>query len=360
MTRSVTLLILFAVGLSAVEIQPSGATEFHQPQLAAAYGKVAMAYGSSSAIWFAASPDGGRTFGQRVKVAEVGALALGRHRGPRITILSDAMLITAVIGQEVSKAEHAHGLPEKGELTVWRSTDSGKTWARTGQINDAPAAAEEGLHAIGADGKGNLFAAWLDHRAKGTKLYGARSGDGGRTWSKNILIYASPDGTICQCCDPSIAIDSHGRIYVMWRNALAGSRDLYLAHSVDGVHFSAAEKLGDGTWKIDACPMDGGGLALDHDWVVTVWRRGSEVFVAKPGVPETRLAEGKDVAITSSSRGTYIAYSTAHGIELLSPGAKAPVKIADGGGFPVLAALPDGSALAAWEQNGAIRVEKLQ
>ena len=65
----------------------------------------------------------------------------------------------------------------------------------------------------------------------GTKLYGARSRDGGVTWSKNVLIYESPDGTICQCCHPSAAFDPGGQVLVMWRNCLGGARDMYLKSS---------------------------------------------------------------------------------------------------------------------------------
>ena len=359
--RSVLLsLVILAVSGRAAEILPAGADELRQPQLAAAYGKVALVYGSGSTIWFASSPDGGRTFAPRVKVAETGALALGRHRGPRVTILPDAILVTAVAGEDVSKAQHAHGLPEQGDLTVWRSTDSGKTWARTAVINDRHGASSEGLHAIAADSKGNLFAAWLDLRTKATQLYGARSTDGGRTWSKNVLIYASPDGTICQCCDPSIAMDANGQIDIMWRNALAGSRDLYLTKSSDGLHFSPAEKLGSGTWKLDACPMDGGGIAVDHGQIVTAWRRGTEVFVDRPGAPETGLGEGKDVAIAAGSKGAFVVWSTAAGIQALTPTSKSAKKISEDGAFPNLAVLPDGSALAAWEEKGSIRTANLQ
>jgi hypothetical protein len=354
------LLLLWAIaGAQAVELRPGAPGEMRQPQLAVIHTQVALAYGSGSAIWFRSSTDEGRTFSSPVKVADTGALALGRHRGPRITILRDALLITAVVGAEPSHAEHAHGLPEKGELTGWRSTDNGKTWMRTGNINDAPAAAEEGLHAIAADSKNHLFAAWLDHRGKGTELYGARSMDGGRTWSKNVRIYASPDGTICQCCDPSIAIDERGVIHVMWRNVLDGSRDFYLVESKDGEHFGAARKVGEGTWKLNACPMDGGGMTFDHGRIVTAWRRGSEIFLDRPGEKETALGEGKDVAIAGTSKGTYVIWSTGKGIQLLVPGAKAPVKIADDGSFPAVAALADGSALAAWEENGSIRIERL-
>ena len=360
MTRSVFVpLVLLTTGLSAAEIPPSGAPDFRQPQLAAAYGQVALVYGSGSTIWFASSPDSGRTFAPGVKVADTGAVALGRHRGPRITILRDAMLITAVAGQTPAQGEHAHGLPEQGDLTVWRSTDHGKTWLRASIVNDIPGASREGLHSIAADSRGNLFAAWLDLREKGTQLYGARSTDGGKTWSKNVHIYASPDGTICQCCDPSVAIDEHGEIAVMFRNAITGSRDLYLTRSTDGLHFSQPEKLGNGTWKIAACPMDGGGMALEHGKIVTAWRRDTELFLDRPGTPETRIAEGKDVAIAAGAKGTYLVWSDAQGIEALAPAARVPLKIAGAGGFPTVVALADGSALAAWEDNGNIRTVRL-
>ena len=311
--------------LLAVELRPGGgAAEFRQPQLAAAQGQVAITYGSGSAIYFASSTDGGHVFSPPVKVAETGALALGRHRGPRVTILRDAIVITAIAGKDISKDPHAHGMPEKGELTVWRSIDRGKTWLRTGVINDVPGAAREGLHAIAADPNGNLFAAWLDLREPGTRLYGSRSTDGGRTWSKNALIYNSPDGTICQCCDPAIAIDQAGEIWVMWRNALAGNRDLYVSHSPDGVRFSAAQKLGKQSWALNACPMDGGGLAIDHGRVISAWRRGNEVFLAEPGLPESRLGEGKDVAIALGRKGAYVAWSGSRGVEAQAPGAKRP------------------------------------
>ena len=94
-------------------------------------------------------------------------------------------------------------------------------------INDTPKAAREGLHAMSADGDGHLAAVWLDDRGvKGKRLYGAFSNDEGRTWSRNVMLYESPEGTICECCDPSLAVMGRGEFVVMWRNKLGGSRDL--------------------------------------------------------------------------------------------------------------------------------------
>ena len=71
-------------------------------------------------------------------------------------------------------------------------------------MNDPDTTAKEGLMALSAD-KENVFAVWLDLRGnKRNKIYGAKSIDGGKTWSKNIMIYTSPDTTVCECCKPSV------------------------------------------------------------------------------------------------------------------------------------------------------------
>ena len=256
--------------------------EYRQPQLAAAYGQIAMTYGSGSNIYFAASNDGGKTFGDPVKVGGGEALALGRHRGPRLTILKDSLLISAVTGRDTPK----------GNLQTWRSTDHGKTWTAGKTINDVPGAAKEGLHAIVADSRDNLFAAWLDLRTPGMKLYGAKSTDGGVTWSRNVLIYASPAGTICQCCDPSLTVDSDGTLTVMWRNVLNGNRDLYIATTKDGATFSKAQKLGKGSWQLNACPMDGGGIVSLNGKLISAWRScGLREALVRKAVSKTKTAK---------------------------------------------------------------------
>ena len=348
--------------LAAAEtIKPQSETvPFRQPQLAAAHGQVAMTFGAGASVFFASSQDQGRSFGAPVKVAETGALALGRHRGPRLIIFKDAMLISAIAGEKLATGPHAHGLPENGNLMVWRSTDQGATWVRNGVVNDAPGAAREGLHAMAARPDGKLFAVWLDLRTKGTQLFGAHSTDGGVTWSKNLPVYSSPDGTICQCCHPSLSIDEKGGVYVMWRNVLSGSRDLHMIKSSDGVHFDVARKLGTGTWKINACPMDGGGFVVGPGGLVTsAWRRDGEIILDEPGRGERPAGTGKDVAMARGKRGLYLAWTKDGAIQVKTPGADEPRVIGATGGFAHLIALEDGVILAAWESNGSIETKRL-
>src|ERR1041385_3244473 len=104
-----------------------------QPQLAAGYGMVALTFAAGPSIYFAASKDGGASFSAPQRVAEVKILATGRHRGPRVAILKDAIVITAVAGEKTG-GEPSHGLPADGDLIAWRSLDRGKTWSRAGLV----------------------------------------------------------------------------------------------------------------------------------------------------------------------------------------------------------------------------------
>lgn len=314
-----------------------------EPQLAAAPGLVALAYGSGTRVYVATSHDRGTTFSPPVLVAEPAVLQLTRHRGPRIVISGNTLIVNAVAD---------------GDLQSWRSTDAGRTWSKAQIVNSVKSAAREGLHTLAADDRGNLFAAWLDLRVTGTRLYGAWSHDAGATWSPDALLYASPDGAICTCCAPSAAFRDQGGVDLMFRNAVNGSRDLFVMRAPAGGPFGKPEKLGEGTWKIDACPMDGGGIAHAGPRTLTAWRREQSIYLAEPGHPEQKLGEGKDVALAASGNRLSALWVGAAGLEAWD-GSGAPQVIAKDAAFPSVVALPDGGFLAAWESSGAISLKRL-
>jgi len=154
-----------------------------------------------------------------------------------------------------------------------------------------------------------------------------------------------------------VAMDATGQVLVMWRNWLAGSRDMYLTRSRDGVNFSKPEKLGAGTWPLNACPMDGGGLAVSDSKVVTAWRRGENVFLDEPGKPETQIGTGKDIALAMAGDRSYVIWTNGTAIEYWT-GGKTEV-LSKAGAFPALTALPNGGLLAAWEENGGLQIQLL-
>ena len=350
-----TLALLAVLHLPA--LSPEAAS--HTPQLAASENVVALAYGAGKSIYVAVSANQGKDFGKPVKVAEASILPLTRHRGPRIAISNGTIVVTAVTGETVATGTHAHGLPSDGDLFAWRSADGGKSWSAAVRINDVPAAAREGLHTLAADDKGRLFAAWLDLRGEGTRLFGAWSDDQGATWSANSKLYESADGTICQCCSPTAAFASNGKLDVMFRNALGGARDLYLlSATANKQSFGEAQKLGYGTWMLNACPMDGGGIAHVEGNAVTAWRRDREIFLASLGRPETRLGEGQDVALAVSGSRIYALWIQSS--QLVSWVDGKTETLTAKAAMPALVALPAGGALAAWEQDGGISISALK
>lgn len=328
-----------------------------EPQLAAGDGMVALVFGRGHDLMFSRSTDKGTTFSKPERIAELPVLPLSRHRGPRAAFAGRVILVSAVGGETLATGEHAHGLPSDGNLYVWRSSDGGTSWSKGQIVNDVPSSAREGLHALAADKSGHAAAVWLDLRSKGTRLYGAFSDDAGATWSKNTLIYESPDGTICQCCHPSLLALGEGEFAVMFRNVKDGDRDMYTLRVRNGDVISPAAKLGSGSWEINACPMDGGAIASEGDRTVAAWRRGEGVFLASPGGSETKIGSGKDVALAAGGGKVFALWTERGAIEAWISGKMET--IAQKGAFPAVVSLPDGSALAAWEENGAIVTRRL-
>ena len=156
----VSLLMMMSIG-------PMGPdSPAREPQIAVQGSTVALAFGAGHTIYFSHSADSGRTFSPPVAVGEGSVVPLNRHRGPRIAFAGSAMVITAVVRQDPAEGSHAHGLPADGDLIAWRSPDGGKTWSKGVVVNDVPGAPTEGLHGLAANAKGLVFAAWLDKRTR--------------------------------------------------------------------------------------------------------------------------------------------------------------------------------------------------
>jgi hypothetical protein len=314
-----------------------------QPQLAAAGDHVYVACGTPGTVLVARSADGGRTFGALVTVATPGALSLGNHRGPRVVVAGDTVIVSAIAGDV--------GGGKDGDVLVWRSTDRGATWSPPARLNGVAGSAREGLHAMAAAG-GTVVTAWLDLREKGTTLAVAVSRDGGVTWQPDAIAYRSPTGTICQCCHPSLVVAPSGRIAAMFRNEHLGTRDMFLLESADGGgSWTEARKLGNGTWPLKACPMDGGGIAFDpRSGLVTAWRRDTTVYLASPGGAEVALGEGVNPALATTPAGPLVAWNAASGLVVKAPDAGTPVVADAQGRFAALVSASRG-ALVAYERG---------
>lgn len=334
--------------------QIDGASE---PQVAVGTGKrVYVAFGAGDALYASLSTDGGSTYGTPVHVGTAGRLSLGMRRGPRIVSTPKGAVITAVYGKK--------GDGSDGELMSWQSVDSGKTWRGPTVVNDVPGAAREGLHAMAVAPDGTLACAWLDLREPGTQVFASFSRDGGKTWGKNVRVYRSPDGNVCECCHPSLVYDAQNRLHVMWRNWLGGARDMYLSSTGDsGKSFSPARKLGSGTWPLNACPMDGGALAITKEGLTTFWRRENTMYLARVSGADTnevKVGTGQQGWIAATAKGAYLAWVRGRSgspLLVLKPNATAPQVLANSAQNPVVVAGPgpDPVVIAVWSDKQGIR-----
>lgn len=291
-------------------------------------------------VFVAGSTDGGATFAAPVKVAHMPKLMLGLRRGPRI----------AVNGPNLTVTVNAH------ELLAFTSRDGGQTWSEPVTVNQVPTSAREGLHDLAAAPDGRLFVTWLDLRNGKMELWGAWSNDGGRTWGANERVYRSPDKSICECCHPSALFDADGNLAVMWRNSIEGARDMWLAIRGRGAaEFGPATKLGEGSWKLNACPMDGGRIvALGGGAFGAVWTRNGEVFFSRREGAETRLGQGKQpVAVPARDGRPLVVWQQGAGLVSAwgSPAGTPTSRVADAR-FPSILAVPgDRGILLAYERG---------
>ncbi len=222
------------------------------------------------------------------------------------------------------------------------------------KVNDVAGSAREGLHAMAIGSDGTLACTWLDLRSKGTKLYLSISNDTGISWSKNRLVYESPSGSICECCHPSLVFERSGQLNVMFRNSFNGARDMYLTSSKDnGVTFSPAKKLGNGTWMLNACPMDGGMVASgSKGTLMTVWRRGDSVFASSLTGEEIFMGKGAQPWGAYGTNGLYVVWVGPNGIMSLTPGGGSK-ETSGQGTDPVVTSSPDHKIVfAAWADQG--------
>jgi hypothetical protein len=241
-----------------------------------------IVYGNGDSLFCAYYKYGSEKWSSPVLIKVLPGLVASHTRGPQIANTDLGLVVTAC--------------DEKGDIYSFQKQAAGD-WMMRGRVNDKDTVAKENLMALAGNGS-NAFAVWLDLRDRHNKIYGSRSSDGGKSWSRNIEIYASPDNTVCECCKPSVSMDGN-KIYVMFRNWLNGNRDMYLAESGDGgLTFNRATQLGQSHWPLNACPMDGGGLSINKDGTVqAVWRREQTVYSCMPNAPEIRIATGRDCAI---------------------------------------------------------------
>ena len=298
---------------------------------------VHIVYGSGDSLMYTYSGDQGKTFLPGRLIHTIPKLTASHTRGPQIAVTQKGLAVIAC--------------NEPGDIFSFVKGDDG-SWIKSNRVNDLDTVAKENFTALSAEGS-NVFAIWLDFRDKHNKIFGAKSGDGGSTWSKNFLVYASPDTTVCECCKPSVVIKG-SNVFVMFRNWLNGKRDLYLIRSMDsGATFGQAEKLGFGSWALKGCPMDGGSIVLDDSGnPKTVWNRQGTIYACDPGKEESVIGKGRNCTLETVHGSEVFAWVEDKNIVI--GGLKGKKQLLGQGQVPVIKSIANNKIICVWEMERQI------
>ncbi|MFT3701229.1 MAG: hypothetical protein QM802_02610 [Agriterribacter sp.] len=314
----------------------------NQPQVSKdAKGVIRIVYGQGDKIFCSTSVDKGISFSGPVLVGTVPLMHLGMSRGPQLASSTNHSVITAI--------------DKSGDIHCFRLDHASNKWTSMGIVNDLKGSAPEGLMGLTADNSDHFYAVWLDIRTgKHNQIYFADLLAKADRWSKNRLVYRSPDGHVCECCKPTIAVNG-SLVAIMFRNWLKGSRDLHVIKSHNrGASFSTAEKLGIDTWKLNGCPMDGGGIAISSSAKIkTTWQCKGNIYYCEPGLPEVYIGQGRSSTISAVGDEQAIAFETRDTLKVITMKDK-KTNIVGNGSFLKMVNLDNNSILCVWEQNNKI------
>src|SRR5215203_2307377 len=216
----IPVMVMFLTQSFSQQINQGNKYNGAAPSLAADDTKVYLVYASGDTILFSSSNNKGKNFSAPVLAVVLPQLSTGGGRGPQIAITKDKLIIAAA--------------DKTGNIYSFVKNKNEEQWGKGRRINDVSGVAKEAFVSLASNDNGELYAVWLDLRInKKNKIVGAKSFDGGKTWSKNKVIYTSPDGSVCECCKPSVEMKDK-MVVIMFRNWLKGNRDLFITTSRDG------------------------------------------------------------------------------------------------------------------------------
>jgi hypothetical protein len=358
------------------------------------------ATGNNTNVYAAVSRDGGRTFGNPVRVNDLeGEVRVSGEQAPRVAIGSDVVVLWQARREGRSTVRMA------------RSTDGGASFRPATTVNESSVDGTRGWASVALDRAGAAHVVWLDARPQAvsppappaptsapTPPAAAHHHGGGASTPQNVYhARVGADGSreeglvaadVCFCCKTSVAPAPDGALYAAWRHIYPPNlRDMAVAKSTDGGRtFGAPVRVSEDGWAIDGCPEDGPSIAVDAAGVLHIaWptlvtgettrkaifysysRDGGKTFAPRvqmddgskerrPAHPHLTVASGRVVvawdegegdgrsirlrAIDSSSSGTWTPrFSSVATITTDSHAA-----------YPALAATPAG-ALVAWTTN---------
>lgn len=264
---------LMSVSALAIAEHPDPAAEGQDPGKARP-GKTTLAVGATldgkGRLWLARvedqkllvswSGDDGRSFSSPVVVTvEPENISADGENRPKIAVARDGTVLLS----------WTQSLPQKyaGNVRFARSTDSGKSFSEPITLNDDGRLTSHRFDSMAIDGDGRVVVAWLDARDRdaaketgdrfaGVSLYTAKSWNNGKNFGGNRRFQSHT----CECCRTALIWTKEGPVS-LWRNIFdTNTRDFAIANLDKG----GIRRATHDEWQIDACPHNGGSLAIDR------------------------------------------------------------------------------------------------
>jgi hypothetical protein len=292
--------------------------------------------GEKARSMFAASTDGGRTFGPAVDLAE--AEPQGGYE-PRPAVTPDGVVHAVYPGGGFApQAPPGAPAPEALVRPIFyrQSTDKGRNWSPPVVIDQGSAGfSHNRKQFLAADPKsGNLYLTWYGNAKTrpgaedDNEIFVRTSRDGGATWSDRVTVNDDAASPNVQHYDPGISIAPNGRVDIAWydfRNSPmpeiqlaaapfnnSGMTDIYYASSSDqGRSFSQNVRISDrtadrryGVWSNNVHSHFNVGIASANDGVYFAWqdtRNGNSITNSEDVYFASLLLDAPGVSVEDES-----------------------------------------------------------
>lgn len=227
-----------------------------------------------------------KPMGSPVQIALPPATAAHGEDVPKLIVKGDGtMMVVFNLPKPTAESIRA------GELLYRLSADGGRTWTPDRPVHrDTQAGKSHSYADLTRLPNGEIGIVWLDDKLPGREGRSVRftqtlPGDG---FGPEMIV----DSNACQCCRTGITTDSRGRIYLIYRDWLAGNiRDVsYVVSSDNGQSFSKPQVAGNDGWAVNACPHAGPQLHVQNEARFATWYSGA---AKREGVRVVRLDGGQ-------------------------------------------------------------------
>jgi len=292
-----------------------------QPQVAVdAKGVLHLIYfkGSPEAgdIFYVRRDPGATSFSRPLRVNTVpgSAVAIGSVRGAQLAVGKGGRVHVAWLG---SAKARPRGPADATPMLYTRLNDAGREFEAERNVMRF-AVGLDGGGSVAADEAGNVYVAWHGNPAQNgevnRRVWIARSGDEGKTFSREAPAYPQPTGA-CGCCGMRAFADHGGDVYILYRAATESvHRDMYLLISKDaGRNFQGTDVA---RWNLNACPMSTASISEGGGEVLAAWETAGQVYydevdprasrISSPIPAPGEASDRKHPAIARNSQGETI------------------------------------------------------